>query len=42
MSAAVEAQAVGRRYGRVTAVEDLSFSAESGEILGVLGPNGAG
>ena len=42
MSAAVEAQAVGRRYGRVTAVEDLSFSAEAGEILGVLGPNGAG
>ena len=42
MSAAIEAQAVGRRHGRVTAVEDLSFSAEAGEILGVLGPNGAG
>ena len=42
MSAAVEAEAVGRRYGPVTAVEDLSFSVEAGEILGVLGPNGAG
>ena len=42
MSAAVEAQAVGRRYGPVTAVEDLTFAVEAGEILGVLGPNGAG
>jgi ABC-2 type transport system ATP-binding protein len=42
MSAAVEAHAVGRRYGSVVAVEDLSFAVEAGEILGVLGPNGAG
>jgi ABC-2 type transport system ATP-binding protein len=42
MSAAVEAHAVGRRYGSMVAVEDLSFAIEAGEILGVLGPNGAG
>jgi ABC-type multidrug transport system ATPase subunit len=42
MSAAVEAHEVGRRYGPVTAVEDLTFAVEAGEILGVLGPNGAG
>jgi ABC-2 type transport system ATP-binding protein len=29
-------------YGELVAVEDLTFSVESGEILGVLGPNGAG
>jgi len=31
-----------KRYGRVTAVNDLSFSVERGEIVGFLGPNGAG
>jgi ABC-2 type transport system ATP-binding protein len=42
VSAAVEAHGVEKRYGSLVAVEDLSFSAETGEILGVLGPNGAG
>src|SRR5207248_4394901 len=31
-----------KRYGRVTAVEDVSFRVERGEVLGFLGPNGAG
>jgi ABC-2 type transport system ATP-binding protein len=31
-----------KRYGEVTAVEDLSFALEAGTITGFLGPNGAG
>jgi ABC-2 type transport system ATP-binding protein len=42
MTAAVEANGLGKSYGSVVAVEDLSFAVEAGEILGVLGPNGAG
>ena len=38
----IEVQNLTKRYGRVTAVEDLSFRVERGEILGFLGPNGAG
>ena len=38
----IEVQHLTKRYGRVTAVDDLSFRVERGEILGFLGPNGAG
>ena len=38
----IEVQHVTKRYGRVTAVDDVSFKVERGEILGFLGPNGAG
>jgi ABC-2 type transport system ATP-binding protein len=31
-----------KAYGRVVAVDDVSFDVEAGEIFGVLGPNGAG
>jgi ABC-2 type transport system ATP-binding protein len=31
-----------KAYGRVVAVEDISFEVEAGEIFGILGPNGAG
>jgi ABC-2 type transport system ATP-binding protein len=31
-----------KRFGRVTAVEDLSLTVASGEVFGFLGPNGAG
>jgi ABC-2 type transport system ATP-binding protein len=38
----IEVQHLSKRYGRVTAVDDISFRVERGEILGFLGPNGAG
>src|ERR1700754_1316549 len=31
-----------RSYGDFTAVDDLSFTVNSGEIVGLIGPNGAG
>jgi len=31
-----------RKFGRFTAVDNISFSMKAGEILGFLGPNGAG
>ena len=33
---------VTKRYGAATAVQDLSFTVNSGETLGLLGQNGAG
>ena len=38
----IEVQHLTKRYGAVTAVDDVSFKVERGEILGFLGPNGAG
>ena len=38
----IEVQHITKHYGRVTAVDDVSFRVERGEILGFLGPNGAG
>jgi ABC-2 type transport system ATP-binding protein len=38
----IEVQHVTKRYGPVTAVDDVSFRVDAGEILGFLGPNGAG
>ena len=31
-----------KRYGHLTAVNDVSFSIREGEIFGIIGPNGAG
>ncbi|MCR5120843.1 MAG: ABC transporter ATP-binding protein [Ruminococcus sp.] len=38
----VEVKNLTKHYGRVTAVNDLSFEIRDNEILGFLGPNGAG
>ena len=43
MSAALlEADNVGKHFGGVQALTDVSFSIEAGEIYGLIGPNGAG
>ncbi len=38
----IEVSHVTRRFGRLTAVDDVSFRLERGEVVGFLGPNGAG
>ncbi len=38
----IEVSELTRRYGTLTAVDDLSFTVERGEVVGFLGPNGAG
>jgi len=38
----IEALGLTKRYGRKTAVDDLTFSVKPGVVTGFLGPNGAG
>ncbi|WP_445300741.1 MULTISPECIES: ATP-binding cassette domain-containing protein, partial [unclassified Microcoleus] len=38
----IEVEHLSKTYGSTAAIADVSFSVESGEILGFLGPNGAG
>ena len=38
----IEVQGLTKRYGAVTAVDDLTFSVQPGNVTGFLGPNGAG
>ena len=38
----IEVQNLTKRYGDLTAVSEVSFRVESGQILGFLGPNGSG
>ncbi len=40
--AIVTIEGVGKRYGRVAAVSDVSLEVRRGEVLGLLGPNGSG
>jgi len=40
--AVVLGEGLTKRFGKLTAVEDLSFALEAGTITGFLGPNGAG
>ncbi len=39
---AVQVEALGRRFGAVVAVSDLTFTVDRGELFGLLGPDGAG
>jgi len=38
----IQAEELRKRFGKVVAVDGLSFSVAAGSVLGVLGPNGAG
>ena len=38
----IEVKNVTKKYGKVTAVDNISFTINDGEIVGLLGPNGAG
>jgi len=37
-----QARNLTKRYGRLTALSDVSFSVRRGEVLGLIGPNGSG
>jgi ABC-2 type transport system ATP-binding protein len=39
---AIEITGLSKRFGKILAVDDLSFAVESGRVTGFLGPNGAG
>ena len=39
---AIEVNQVAKRYGKVQALQDVSFSVRKGELFGVIGPDGAG
>ena len=38
----IETKALTKRYGALTAVDDLNLTVRQGEVFGLLGPNGAG
>ena len=38
----IEIQNLSKRFGEVTAIQDLSFTVRRGQVYGLLGPNGAG
>src|SRR4029453_18970185 len=38
----INIQGLTKRFGQVTAVDDLSFEVDQGTVVGFLGPNGAG
>ena len=38
----IEVKSVSMRYGKTLAIDRVSFTAQTGKILGLLGPNGAG
>ena len=41
-TAALQLDRVTKRYGALTAVSDVSFDVQPGEMFGLIGPDGAG
>ena len=39
---AIEVNSLSKRYGKVQALRDVSFSVGKGEMFGIIGPDGAG
>jgi ABC-2 type transport system ATP-binding protein len=42
MSAVISAKGLTKRYGKQTAVDNISFEIPAGRIVGLIGPNGSG
>lgn len=42
MTVVLQTQGLTKRYGSLTAVDDLNLAVNEGEVFGFLGPNGAG
>ncbi len=42
MTYMIEARDLTKKFGNLTAVDNINFKVEKGEVFGLLGPNGAG
>jgi ABC-2 type transport system ATP-binding protein len=42
MDYAIEAEGLGKRYGRRWALADCTLTVPAGQVAGLVGPNGAG
>lgn len=42
MTNALEIRGISKRYGKVTALDGVTFDVRGGELLGFVGSNGAG
>lgn len=42
MTAAIEVSGLSKRFGGLQALDDVAFSAQPGQVLGIIGVNGAG
>lgn len=38
----IEISSLSKRFGKITALNELSLNVKKGELLGIIGPNGAG